>query len=499
MAVLLDQNLHRSAAAMGGAAAWKLSREDAEMRKRVFWSVLAMRVSLSGKLGRPIELRREDFDIEIPNVLNDNVPEDESAGPPHPRCSFRTAIETFKLVRLFLDTYNAIYALHPTPDYEDTLHTIERQHDEVKNEMTEYQAIAKSENIKNPDYVFALWVQFWNAELTITLHHPAVCRSSNPEVLASNLQKCVKASLQIIETVAKLRTVKSLDATWLNATTYIAAAFTLLFAYWGRRDYVSPNDIVKLKKDLDVFIDILHEVGRLLGTGKELPNRIKAIVDTWLSKISRYMSEKTASAIVATPGMKQERSQIGMSAPGPTTLHRGSFALQAPQTAAVPNAPGNAFSGHESINPSPTDYHPAMHSVLSRQHISQPSGLPFDPYAAAPGSFAAGPQYDGRSSLFTNPETYYPHMSHEYAPMQWQSFTRTLKEDPSIDYQQVTEGLNPLSVPAVGEPNMSSPLPDAYNPYPNQNVSNMVQQTPWPSTSAYDPLRDQMRGHNNHR
>lgn len=264
MAVLLDQNLHRSASAIGACAS-ELSVQDIEMRKRVFWSVLAMRVSLSGKLGRPIELRRQDFDIELPEPLDDNLPSEKAAPAGSSNCSFRSAIETFKLVRLFLDTYNAIYALHPSPDYESTLHEIESQHEEVKKELSQYQLITKTENSSSPDYVFALWIQFWNAELTITLHHPAVCRSSNPEIIASNLQKCVKASFLIIETVAKLRTAKSLDATWLNATTYIAAAFTLLFAFWGRRDYVSSQDITKLKKDLDLFIDILQEVGALLG------------------------------------------------------------------------------------------------------------------------------------------------------------------------------------------------------------------------------------------
>src|SRR3954454_14616135 len=62
MSLAIELGLHRSSKKW--AADITPNPLDVEMRKRTFWSLLAIDVSLSGKLARP-RMRFEDFDVEI--------------------------------------------------------------------------------------------------------------------------------------------------------------------------------------------------------------------------------------------------------------------------------------------------------------------------------------------------------------------------------------------------------------------------------------------------
>ena len=73
LGLAIELGLHRSASAWQGDAA-ESDPHIIEMRKRIFWSLLVIHVSLSGKLGRPMPLRMEDFDIEIREIVADNLP-----------------------------------------------------------------------------------------------------------------------------------------------------------------------------------------------------------------------------------------------------------------------------------------------------------------------------------------------------------------------------------------------------------------------------------------
>jgi hypothetical protein len=43
------------------------------MRKRTFWGLLTVQTKVSGKLGRPMPLRLDDFDVELPEPIDDEL------------------------------------------------------------------------------------------------------------------------------------------------------------------------------------------------------------------------------------------------------------------------------------------------------------------------------------------------------------------------------------------------------------------------------------------
>ena len=70
LGLAIELGLHRSVTAWQGSAAQQ-DPHTIELRKRIFWSLMLMHVPVSGKLGRPMPLRLEDFDIEIERLTKD--------------------------------------------------------------------------------------------------------------------------------------------------------------------------------------------------------------------------------------------------------------------------------------------------------------------------------------------------------------------------------------------------------------------------------------------
>ena len=71
-------------------------------------------INCSGNFGRPMPLRFEDFDIEVPEAVSDCLPEEEASLSPWKRCSFRAGLEGFKIVKILMRIYSTIYAVNPS-------------------------------------------------------------------------------------------------------------------------------------------------------------------------------------------------------------------------------------------------------------------------------------------------------------------------------------------------------------------------------------------------
>jgi hypothetical protein len=65
--------------------------------------------------------------------------------------------------------------------------------------------------------------------------------------------------------IAPIAKVQKLDTTWYNGAVYVLAISTMLFGQWERRDQMTSADLAKLKEDMYVWLDIMGDVGGLIG------------------------------------------------------------------------------------------------------------------------------------------------------------------------------------------------------------------------------------------
>ncbi|KAF2093612.1 hypothetical protein NA57DRAFT_20991, partial [Rhizodiscina lignyota] len=254
--VAIELGLHRSAKAWSEET--KMDDLEIETRKRVFWSLHGLHVHLSGKLGRPMPIRMEDVDIEFPEPVNDNLHTEA------PKCSFLVGIQACKITALLSQMYSSIYAVRRDPlAHEQTVRRLEELLHQWRNDIPH--EISDPSRCKDENRVFALYVQYWDAEFQLLLHHPAICLSTNPEFVTQNSNICLMAATKMLQVVEQLQQFNSLDLPWINVTVYLAAIFTTLFVQSQRQEPITLIEMEKLRRDMAIWLDVMGEIGKLLG------------------------------------------------------------------------------------------------------------------------------------------------------------------------------------------------------------------------------------------
>ncbi|KAF2679892.1 hypothetical protein K458DRAFT_112179 [Lentithecium fluviatile CBS 122367] len=339
----IELGFHRSTKAWADTVN-KMDQVEIEMRKRIFWTLMALATSLSGKLGRPMPISVDNIDVEFPEPLNDCLPGEDLSLTPYRKCSFIVGIHIAKFTVWLAKLYGSLYTVNPTSrDYDDTLLRLEagiRQwKDELPPELND-PARASQDN-----YIFALYLEYWHHEYRLLLHHPAVCRSKDPEIINSNLDKCLSASQSMLRACTEMKKFRSLDIPWVNAVAQIAAIFTTLFIHFQRKDQMSSADMTKLSTDMVEWIDLMGEWGQLLGSGDKLKQAIHKIVERSLSGINESIFKRTAS---------QSLAQVALQGPPETSAtavysngnHQGQYTNAASSTAdAGMSASSQAYAG----------------------------------------------------------------------------------------------------------------------------------------------------------
>jgi hypothetical protein len=259
----LELGLHRSVKNWPDAAT-KFSVLEIEMRKRIFWTMNALQINLAGKLGRPMPISNEDIDVEFPEPMNDCLPGEEANLSHFHQCSFQVGIQIAKHTVWELDLYKTIYAVRYTPrSYVESLKRLEAGIQQWKEELPP--ELRDPSRASQDDHIFALYLEYWYQEYQLLLHHPAVCRSIDPAILSSNLDKCMEASQKMLHNCTEMMQKKSLDIVWINTVVYIAAVFTTLFISSMRKEHLTPVDMTRLKGDMATWINVLGECSQLTG------------------------------------------------------------------------------------------------------------------------------------------------------------------------------------------------------------------------------------------
>lgn len=297
LGLAIELGLHRSVTAWQGITAQQ-DPHTIELRKRIFWSLMLMHVPVSGKLGRPMPLRLEDFDIEVPEEAHDYLPE-ESHFDEWRKCSFRSGKWGFVLLKVQMKVYSSIYSIGSNnATYDANVRLLEK---ELKDTVARFPPeLSGGPETKDEDRVSALYLQLGATGCQLLIHHPALCRSLSPQVMSDNIDACLDASNKMLSIATQLKVLNSLDSTLYWNMDFLASMFTMLFAYTERRDRLNMTDLHRLRHSMKGWLDVMGFVGNLLGTGDRLHAALCNLVEWSIGNISRHLAQKTATAAVAS-------------------------------------------------------------------------------------------------------------------------------------------------------------------------------------------------------
>ncbi|PNS20851.1 Transcriptional activator protein acu-15 [Sphaceloma murrayae] len=369
----VEMGLHRSVNAWQTSDS-KLDRHEIEMRKRVFWSILLPHITAGARLGRPFMVRLEDFDVELPEVVNDNLPGEEDL-PEHRKCSFTPGINGFKFLVVQLQMYSSLYTIRPIPQsYEQVQKKLGK---EIEVWFQSMPAVFKDPSPSSfEDRGCKIYMDFGYQNLRLLLYHPSLLRKPDPELMSANLDICLDASSKLLAIAQQMRECDILDTTWFNSSYFLAAMFTTLFAYFERKDRISSAELKPLMSEMDQWIDVMGSIGQLLGSGTRLPTALRGITTAVISDISAHIAAKTASAAYATAngpnGSSNTLQRTRIDGTAVTPSQRPSNAHQNVPTFGMPYSSDNEHA-HAQPNPYMSSSAPAPY----------PSQQPFYPDPAA--------------------------------------------------------------------------------------------------------------------
>jgi hypothetical protein len=215
---------------------------------------------VSGKLGRPMPIRKEDFEVNLPLAVDDDLLTETSIDTNNTaNCNIWVAIEGMKFEVIEMDMYRAMYAVKRDPkEYTQLVESFENR---IKAWRDQWPAIFRDPPATPTESNFRIW----GSGGRLLLHHPSLSLSNSAQFNKANLRSCLDAAKELLSGVVDLQRCNSLDNTWYNCATYILVIQTILYCHGQLKDQLTPEILEDLQSDMDKWQSIMVDIGRLLG------------------------------------------------------------------------------------------------------------------------------------------------------------------------------------------------------------------------------------------
>ncbi|CAK7266656.1 hypothetical protein SEPCBS57363_002200 [Sporothrix epigloea] len=292
----IDLGLHRST----GIPVARTTLAN-ELRKRAWWGALMLAATLNGRLGRPMPIRVEDFDTELPVAIDDEYLTEEGITDLSMigKAPFLVGLHAMRFTPLYMDMFSHLYGVRRDPHrYASLVRDLEAQYHAIQATMPSEIHI---DTCKPALTVQALYAQAVSLEFLLCLRHPSACMTADPHVFAENTRLCAETARTLLGHVQKLLVLKSLDTTWYQMSVYCAALFSMLAAAWERRFMATAAEIEQLQDDTSIWLSIIAEMGLLAGAsddGQPFNSKLTQICARTIFGILRDMPAPARRAVM---------------------------------------------------------------------------------------------------------------------------------------------------------------------------------------------------------
>lgn len=409
-----------------------------EIRKRVFHAVLGVCVNTGCRVGLPAPWQFQHIDVPLPlQITDEEISNDGLFSQRSGQCDFHPAIHLSKLIPLFTELYNNILAVRrPASDY---LRTVEALNTKIVAWRQDWDDSMKAEQPMHINlHVATLLIEQWTAEYQLTLHHPACCTSTDPQVIDRHLDICHKAAKRLLSAFHTSSTkYKGVDFTWHSTAPYAMGFGITLHCYRKRLAQVSKEQFEAMCNELKGWMSLIAYADVVLKTGNLLQHYFKPLAQS-LEDDYRRLLDGTGTPSMATfsavngSGHRLSQGQLKSETPTQSTSvlsqlngHTISSPAGAHHFGAPPPTP--PFSTTQTPNNVPPQW--GTSGTNSQYGSISAMAQSFAPYSH-PGT--SDPQYQipvSLAPLLNNPGGFYA----TYAGPS-QATTQTSGSQPLIDY-----------------------------------------------------------------
>jgi Fungal specific transcription factor domain len=241
-----------------------------ELRKRIFWTILAICVTTGTKVGKPAPWHFQHVDCPLPLAIQDDEISDSGLSASRSgKCDFWIALRLFKLLPLLTELYNhAISVRAPPAEYVRIMESLDARIIAWRQNWDKCISVETQDpNLE----VQTLHVETWAAEFQIILHHPKLCTSKVADVHEKNMEVCLKSARRLLASFQVLSDrFKGADFTWHSTVAYALGFGATLQSFRNRPEQVTPKAFDAMNNELRGWLRVMSIADLVLRTDNHL-------------------------------------------------------------------------------------------------------------------------------------------------------------------------------------------------------------------------------------
>ncbi|KAJ9130517.1 C6 transcription factor [Pleurostoma richardsiae] len=239
---------------------------NAEMCKRLFWSVYLMDRSMSIAMGRPLGIRDADITVPLPLQLTDDQLRVEASGPVManlvPQCNdTSTFVHVIKLRRINAEIYQTLHSVGSGMMDSAALDAIRHGHYVHLNEWL----VSAPRYFPTPSmFQMPEWFQIAYHHAVLSLYRPS---HGAPVASLSAVRLCLDSSISLISCYASLYAKNKITYTFVALNSLFMAGVTMLHSL--RASAAVRQELGKPAAEANVksCVGLLHNVSRGRAVG----------------------------------------------------------------------------------------------------------------------------------------------------------------------------------------------------------------------------------------
>ncbi|OCF38523.1 hypothetical protein I317_07704 [Kwoniella heveanensis CBS 569] len=225
MALCVDLGFQRK---LGAAERERMSPLQSDLRKRIFWSVYSLDRILSCALGRPLGLRDEGFDIDMPADVEDAELSEAIEWGPSPVgtqvTSMTPSIRQFELLQIISDIKLHLYRVRKGPDRFPWPADLDRFRTQTFDALKAWHAKAVVSTQRSLVRAH-LELRYHSAVLLLFLPSPAF-----PKVSPEGMSYCMPAASEMIRVLDSQQRLGRLPRSYLLVHDTLLSGLVIIFS-----------------------------------------------------------------------------------------------------------------------------------------------------------------------------------------------------------------------------------------------------------------------------
>lgn len=261
-----------------------------EMRKRVWWAIMVVVVTMCGRLGQPMPISSAEFDCPFPEaipeecLLEDRVDMSLQKEP----CHYVVGLAGYRVALLYLEMYQNLFAAKfDAAHYHDIIEALESKLDAWREWLPNEIRVGVPGPAEEDGKVSATYAHLFGLEFRLIMRHPAVYEAASEDIKNSNIKICRELSREILRYTMRLRDLKSLDTAFYQVSNYLLCLMTVLSAVHKERHKLSSQEYTEFKQEVEGWLSILQECWKLMGVNDSSLRPLVQLVSSGLDNNSQ--------------------------------------------------------------------------------------------------------------------------------------------------------------------------------------------------------------------